>query len=205
MISSKQILAVILALLLVPAWPVQGANTYLDMSLEDLMDVTVTSMSKRAQTLQETAAAVHVVTSEDIRRSGATCIPEALRMVPGLMVAQNNAGIWAVSSRGRGFNPVFENKLLVLIDGRSVYSPVFSGTFWETIDVVMEDIDRIEIIRGPGASAWGSNAVNGIINVITKSAADTQGLMASAGCIRNLRPNHFCEIYHNRPKIIANA
>ncbi len=179
MTSPKQVLAAILALLLVPVWSVHGANTYLEMSLEDLMDVTVTSMSKRAQALQETAAAVHIVTGEDIRRSGATCIPEALRMVPGLMVAQNNAGIWSVSSRGRGFNPIFENKLLVLIDGRSVYSPVYSGVFWETIDVVMEDIDRIEIIRGPGTSVWGTNAVNGIINIITKSAADTQGLMAS--------------------------
>jgi len=156
-----------------------AAGSYMDMSLEDLMDLTVTSMSKRAQSLQDTAAAVTVLTNEDIRRSGATSIPEALRMVPGLMVGQNAANTWSISSRGRSFSPTFDNKLLVLIDGRSVYSPVFSGVFWETLDVVMEDIDRIEIIRGPGSSVWGANAVNGIINIITKSSADTQGLMAS--------------------------
>lgn len=176
----KQILALLLAFAFMPAKAAICANTYLDMSLEELMDLTVTSMSKRAQNLQETAAAVSVITNEDIRRSGATSIPEALRLVPGLMVGQNNAGIWSVSSRGRGFNPIFENKLLVLIDGHSVYSPVYSGVFWETIDVIMEDIDRIEVIRGPGTSAWGANAVNGIVNIITKSAAKTQGFMASA-------------------------
>jgi iron complex outermembrane receptor protein len=151
----------------------------MEMSLEDLMDLTLTSVSKRAQPLRETAAAVHVLTSEDIRRSGATSIPQALRMVPGLMVGQNNASAWSIASRGRSFNPTFDNKLLVMIDGRSVYSAVFSGVFWEAFDIVMEDIDRIEVIRGPGTSVWGANAVNGIINIITKSSAETQGLMFS--------------------------
>ncbi len=179
MTFTKQILAALLALILVPAGPARCANTYLDMSLEDLMDLTVTSVSKRAQPVQETAAAVHVLTGEDIRRSGATSIPEALRMVPGLMVGQNAASAWSISSRGRSFNPAFDNKLLVMIDGRSVYSPVFSGVFWDSLDLVMEDIDRIEIIRGPGSSAWGANAVNGIINIITRASSETQGLMAS--------------------------
>ena len=179
MTFTKQILAALLALILVPAGPARCANTYLDMSLEDLMDLTVTSVSKRAQPVQEAAAAVHVLTGEDIRRSGATSIPEALRMVPGLMVGQNAASAWSISSRGRSFNPAFDNKLLVMIDGRSVYSPVFSGVFWDSLDLVMEDIDRIEIIRGPGSSAWGANAVNGIINIITRASSETQGLMAS--------------------------
>jgi len=154
-------------------------NSYMEMSLEDLMDLSVTSMSKREQPFHDTAAAIYVLTSDDIRRSGASTIPEALRLVPGLMVGQNCSHIWSVSSRGRTFNPIFEGKLLVMIDGRSIYSPVFSGVFWEAIDIVMEDIERIEVIRGPGNSAWGTNAVNGIINIITKSSADTQGAMLS--------------------------
>lgn len=166
-------------LLLLPT--VCGAeNAYLEMRLEDLMNISVTSVSKRTQSLRETAAAVYVLTQEDIRRSGATSIPEALRMVPGFMVGQNNSHVWSISSRGRGFNPTFENKLLVMIDGRSVYTPVFGGVFWESIDILMEDIDRIEVVRGPGSSAWGTNAVNGVVNVITKNASETQGLLLSA-------------------------
>lgn len=151
----------------------------LELSIEELMDVQVTSASKRPERLADTAAAVFVITQEDIRRSGATNIPEALRLVPGFMVGQANSQAWSVSSRGRGFNPVFENRMLVLVDGRSVYSPIFGGVIWETVDVMMEDVERIEIVRGPGTSAWGSNAINGVVNVITKSAQDTAGGLAS--------------------------
>ena len=156
------------------------AGQYMEMCLEDLMGLTVTSMSKRVQVLQETAAAVHIITEDDLRRTGATSIPEALRLVPGFMVGQHSTHIWSVSARGRAFNPTFDHKLLVMVDGRSVYSPVFSGVFWDAFDLVLEDVDRIEVIRGPGSSVWGSNAVNGIVNIITKSAAETQGFMASA-------------------------
>jgi len=159
------------------AW---AAPSIMEMDIEDLMNLKVTSMSKRPQSLQDTAAAVYVLTSEDIRRSGATTVPDALRMVPGLMVAQNSASTWSVSSRGRSFNPSFEDKLLVMIDGRSIYSALFNNVFWEYVDLPMEDIDHIEVIRGPGSSTWGANAVNGIINIITKPAVETQGVMASA-------------------------
>ncbi len=149
------------------------------LSIEALMDIEITSLSKKTQKLSEAPAAVFVITQEDIRRSGATSIPEALRMVPGIQVARINANQWAITSRG--FNGRFSNKLLVLMDGRSVYTPLFSGVFWEVQDTLLEDIDRIEVIRGPGGSIWGANAVNGVINIITKSAADTQGGLAVAG------------------------
>lgn len=142
-------------------------------------DEMVTSVSKKKQKLSEAAAAVYVITQDDIRRSGATSIPEALRMVPGLQVARLDANKWAVSSRG--FNGRFANKLLVLIDGRSVYSPLFSGVYWDVQDTLLEDVDRIEVIRGPGATLWGANAVNGVINIITKNAEDTQGGLLTAG------------------------
>lgn len=147
------------------------------MSLEDLMNVEVTSVSKKAEKLVDSAAAVYVITAEDIHRSGATSIPEALRMVPGLHVAQIDSNKWLVSCRG--FTERYTNKLLVLIDGRSVYTQLFAGVYWDTQDTVMEDIDRIEVIRGPGATMWGANAVNGVINIITKSSDTTQGTMAS--------------------------
>src|SRR5713101_6777601 len=149
------------------------------MSVEDLMNVQVTSVSKRSQKLADAAAAIFVITQEDIRRSGATSIPEALRMVPGLQVARIDENKWAISSRG--FNGRFADKLLVLIDGRSVYTPLFSGVYWDVQDVPLEDIDRIEVIRGPGATVWGANAVNGVINIITKSAQETQGGLLTAG------------------------
>jgi len=149
------------------------------LSLEELMKVEVTSVSKQAQPLFQAAAAVFVISQEDIRRSGVTTIPEALRMAPGIEVARIDTNRWAVSSRG--FNGEFANKLLVLIDGRTVYSPLFSGVFWDAQDTVLEDIERIEVIRGPGASLWGANAVNGVINIITKKAKDTQGLLAVVG------------------------
>ena len=143
------------------------------MSLEDLMNLQVTSVSKRTQKVADAAAAIFVITQDDIRRIGATSIPDALRIVPGLEVAQIDENKWAIGSRG--FNGRFDNKLLVLIDGRSVYTPLFSGVYWNVQDVMLEDVDRIEVIRGPGATLWGANAVDGVINIITKSAKNTQG------------------------------
>jgi len=149
------------------------------LEIEELMKIRVTSVSKKEERIAEAAAAVFVLTQEDIRRSGFTSIPEALRMVPGLEVARLDAHDWAISSRG--FNDVFANKLLVLMDGRSVYTPLFSGVFWDVQDTLLEDLDRIEVIRGPGATVWGANAVNGVINIITKSAKETQGTLVSGG------------------------
>ncbi|WP_276576713.1 TonB-dependent receptor [Endozoicomonas sp. 4G] len=153
-----------------------------ELSLEELISMEipdVTSVSRKKQRLMDSAAAIYVITNEDLRRSGVTSIPEALRMVPGMQVAKLNANTWSISTRG--FNYIFANKLLVLIDGRTVYSPLFSGVNWDVQDTMMEDIDRIEVIRGPGAALWGANAVNGVINIITKKAADTQGNLLSAG------------------------
>src|ERR1700693_2824920 len=149
------------------------------LSMEDLMNIQVTSVSKRTQKVADAAAAIFVITQEDLRRSGATSIPEALRLVPGLEVARIDENKWAIGSRG--FNGRFDNKLLVLIDGRSVYTPLFSGVYWNVQDVMLEDIDRIEVIRGPGATLWGANAVNGVINIITKKAKATQGGLVTAG------------------------
>src|SRR6201997_4100677 len=149
------------------------------MSMEDLMNMQVTSVSKRTQKVADAAAAIFVITQDDIRRSGATSIPEALRLAPGLEVARIDQNKWAIGSRG--FNGRFDNKLLVLIDGRSVYTPLFSGVYWNIQDVLLQDIDRIEVIRGPGATLWGANAVNGVINIITKPAASTQSGLVSAG------------------------
>jgi iron complex outermembrane receptor protein len=148
-------------------------------SLEDLMNIKVTSVSRTDQKMSQAAAAIFVITGEDIRRSGATNIPDLLRMVPGMDVSQINANTWAISARG--FNDQFSNKLLVLIDGRAVYTPLLGGVNWDTQDVPLEDIERIEIIRGPGATIWGANAVNGVINVVTKKAADTKGALVSGG------------------------
>jgi len=150
-----------------------------ELSLEELMNIEITSASKREEKLFKAAAAVHVITGEDLRRSGVTSIPEALRMAPGMQVARFDANKWAISSRG--FNEVFSNKLLVLMDGRSVYTPMFSGVFWESQDLLLEDIERIEVIRGPGATLWGANAVNGVINILTKHAKDTQNGVVTAG------------------------
>jgi iron complex outermembrane recepter protein len=157
----------------------QNVPDYTSMSLEDLMNQPVTSVTKHTQKVGDSAAAIFVITQEDIRRSGATSIPDALRMVPGLEVAQIDQNKWAIGSRG--FNGRFDNKLLVLIDGRSVYTPLFSGVYWNVQDVVLEDVDRIEVIRGPGATLWGANAVDGVINIITKSAKNTQGGLVSVG------------------------
>jgi iron complex outermembrane recepter protein len=159
----------------------QSGRNLAQASLEDLLNIQVTSVSKKEQKLSRTAAAAFVITQEDIRRSGATDIPDLLRMVPGLDVAQINGNTWAISARG--FNLQFANKLLVLVDGRAVYTPLFGGVYWDTVDVPLDDddIDRIEVIRGPGGSVWGANAVNGVIDIITKSAADTQGGLITAG------------------------
>ena len=148
-------------------------------SLEDLMNIQVTSVSKKEQKLSKAGAAVYVITQEDIRRSGATNIPDLLRMAPGVHVAQINAHSWAISIRG--FTQRFRDKVLVLIDGRSVYTPTTSSVNWDQQDVPLEDIERIEIIRGPGGAVWGANAVNGVINIITKSAKATEGGLMSAG------------------------
>lgn len=147
-------------------------------SIEDLMNIQVTSVSKREQKLSRTAAAIFVITQEDIRRSGATNIPDLLRMVPGMDVAQINGSTWAIGSRG--FNQQFANKLQVMVDGRSVYSPTFSGVFWDTMDLPLPDIERIEVIRGPGGSIWGANAVTGVISIFTKKASETPGTLVEA-------------------------
>jgi iron complex outermembrane receptor protein len=152
---------------------------YTLLSLEELLNVEVVSASKKSQKLSDTSAAVYVINQEDIKRSGARTIPDVLRMVPGLQVARIDANKWAITSRG--FNGRFSNKLLVLVDGRSVYTHLFSGVIWDMQDTMLEDIERIEVIRGPGATIWGANAVNGVINIITKKAASTQGGLLSVG------------------------
>jgi iron complex outermembrane receptor protein len=148
-------------------------------SLEELMNVRVTTVSREESTIGLSPAAIFVITPEMIRRSGATSVPELLRMVPGLEVGHIDSSKWGVASRG--FNTRFANKLLVQVDGRTVYTPINGGVYWDTVDYVLEDIERIEVVRGPGGSVWGANAVNGIINIITKSAKDTQGVLWSAG------------------------
>jgi iron complex outermembrane receptor protein len=152
-------------------------------SLEDLMNVKVTSVSRKEQTTSQAAAAVFVISRDDIRRSGVANIPDLLRMVPGLDVAQINTSTWAIAVRG--FNGQYSEKLLVLVDGRTVYTSTFAGVYWDTQNIPLDTIERIEVIRGPGAAIWGSNAMNGVINIITRSAASTQGgyVVASAGNI----------------------
>ncbi len=149
------------------------------LSLEQLGNLEVTTASKEPETLRKVPAAVYVITQEDIRRSGATSLPEVLRLAPGVTVAQVDSDHWSVAIRG--FGTVLESKLLVLIDGRSLYTPLFAGVYWQAQATPIEDIDRIEVIRGPGGTVWGANAVDGIINIITKSAKDTHGSMASLG------------------------
>jgi iron complex outermembrane recepter protein len=160
----------------------RGQDTSTDLSrlsVEDLMNVEVTSVSKKEQKVSQTAAAIFVITPEDIRRSGANNIPDLLRMVPGVNVAQSSSHIWAISIRG--FNGEFSNKLLVMVDGRSVYLPGFTGVFWDVLDLPLEDIARIEVIRGPGGTTWGADAVDGVINIITKNASQSHGGMVLAG------------------------
>lgn len=147
------------------------------LSIEQLMEQTVTTVSKTDQAFADSAAAVFVISEDDIRRSAASSVPELLRHVPGIHVAQIDASKWAITARG--FNGRFANKLLVLVDGRAVYTTSFSGVYWETQDLLLEDIERIEVIRGPGASIWGANAVNGVINIITKKTEDTKQNLVS--------------------------
>jgi len=172
-------------------------DSLLDMADEDMSQLSrvnvaapmlateVTTVSRQKSTLGRTPAAVFVITNDMIRRSGARSIPEVLRLAPGVQVARINSGRWAISIRG--FNGVFSNKLLVQIDGRSIYTPLFAGVFWDAQDVLLEDVERIEVIRGPGATVWGANAVNGVINILTKSSADTQGFFAETGGGNNER------------------
>ncbi|OIO71257.1 MAG: hypothetical protein AUJ57_07305 [Zetaproteobacteria bacterium CG1_02_53_45] len=155
------------------------ADALLDMDMQQLMNVTVTSAGKRHEKYYSTAAAVYVISNDDIRRSGAMSIPEALRLAPGVEVQQPNANQFAVSIRGH--NDTLSDKLLVLMDGRALYSPTFSGVWWLVQNYPLEDIERIEVIRGPAGAVWGSNAVNGVINIITRHTRKTQGLMLSGG------------------------
>jgi len=157
----------------------QETDSLIELSLEELLNIEVTSVSKKSEKRREAAAAIYVLTNEDIRRSGARNIPDALRLVPGVNVAQLTSSSWSVTARG--FGGVFANKLLVLIDGRSIYTPLFSGVYWDANEVMLEDIDRIEVIRGPGGALWGANAVNGVINIVTKKAEDTQGGLLTVG------------------------
>jgi iron complex outermembrane recepter protein len=169
----------LLASLTLTAWPQQKPTDLTNESIEDLMNIQVTSVSKTEQNLSQAASAVFVITPGDIRRSGAINIPDLLRMVPGLDVARVNANTWAVSARG--FNARFSNELLVLMDGRTVYTPTTGGVFWDVLDLPLGNVERIEVIRGPGGSVWGANAVNGVINIITKKASETLGGRLVAG------------------------
>ncbi len=157
----------------------ESPAAYKRLSLEELMNLDVTSVSRAPQPYGQAPAAIDVITSEDIQRSGASSIPEALRLADNLEVAQKSSSSWGISARG--FNTDLANKLLVQIDGRSVYTPLYSGVFWDVQDYLLKDIDRIEVISGPGGTLWGANAVNGVINITTKSAQDTQGLYTEAG------------------------
>jgi iron complex outermembrane receptor protein len=157
--------------------PPLKSEDLLNLSLEDLMNVEITSVSKQKQKVSQAPAAVAVISQDDIRRSGLNSIPELLRLSPGLDVARLTGSTWAISSRG--FNDIYANKLLVVMDGRTLYTPLFSGVYWEAADYVLADLDRIEVVRGPGATLWGANAVNGVINITSKSARDTQGWLVS--------------------------
>jgi iron complex outermembrane receptor protein len=190
-IRKKSALALGLFLLSRPAWarqepppretdrPRSQERDLTELTIEELLNVEITSAARKEQKLIDAPAAVFVLRPEDLRRSGATTIAEALRLVPGVQVARLDANKWAVSARG--FNGRFANKLLVLVDGRSVYTPLFSGVYWDAQDTLLEDVERIEVIRGPGAALWGANAVNGVINVITRPARETAGSFAQAG------------------------
>jgi iron complex outermembrane receptor protein len=162
--------------------PASGTTSKLKkLSIEELMDVEVVSVSRHAEKLSESASAVRVISGEEIHRAGATTLPQALRLASNLHVAQLSASYWTIGARGLNQSGTTSNKLLVMIDGRSIYSPLVTGTYWDQRDVFLPDVDRIEVISGPGGSAWGANAVNGVINILTKSAAQTQGGLVYAG------------------------
>jgi iron complex outermembrane receptor protein len=191
--------------------PAQGgtalaARDLADLSLEQLANVVVSSVSRRNEPLSRAPASIYVITGNEIRRSGATSLPEALRLAPNLQVARVDSSQWAITARG--FNSTTANKLLVLIDGRTVYTPLFSGTFWEAQDVMLEDIERIEVISGPGATLWGANAVNGVINVITRHSSATQGSLGVAGVGNNdrqLAARHGGELGGGHYRVYAKA
>ena len=183
-------LRILVCLLLFPRWAKpcdvnaedtgqNGNGALKQLSLAELGDVEVTTISKDPRQVQKTPAAIFVITQEDIRRSGARSIPEALRLAPGVEVAQIDGNHWSVAIRG--FAGQFSKSLLVLVDGRSIYTPLFEGVYWDLPYVMLEDVERIEVVRGPGGTIWGSNAVNGVINIITKSATSTHGVLASTG------------------------
>jgi iron complex outermembrane recepter protein len=184
---NTKLISLILAACLLPTaqTAAQSTSALKNLSVDELLNLRVTSVSKRSEPLSDAAASILVLTAETIRRSGATTLPEALRLAPNLQVARIDAMQYAISARG--FNNAIGNKLLVLIDGRTVYTPLYSGVFWDQQDVMLEDVDRIEIITGPGATLWGANAVNGVINVITRSASDTTGSVVVAGAGGNER------------------
>ncbi len=175
------VVAIIVAAITPAAGEARGplAANFADLTLEELSNIKVTSVSRRAQRLTDAPAAVYVIDRDEIRRSGANTLPEALRLAPNLQVARADAVQYAITARG--FNSVLANKLLVMIDGRTVYSPLFSGVFWEAQSVMLEDVERIEVVGGPGGTLWGSNAVNGVINIITRSAQATPGALITAG------------------------
>ncbi|MFN2510578.1 MAG: TonB-dependent receptor plug domain-containing protein [Pyrinomonadaceae bacterium] len=178
-VVTASLVALALACLGTVAMAQQPPDDLTTRSIEDLMNLEVTSVSKKEEKLFQSAAAIYVITQEEIRRSGMSSIPDLLRRVPGLQVARIDGSKWAVSARG--FNGRFTTKLLVLIDGRSVYTPEHSGVYWEAQDVLLEDVERMEVIRGPGGALWGANAVNGVINIITKDSRDSQGGLVTSG------------------------
>jgi iron complex outermembrane recepter protein len=183
-----------------------AASSLADMSLEELANLEVTSVSRHTERLADAPAALYVITGEDIRRSGVTSLPEALRLAPNLEVARIDSHQYAISARG--FNNSIGNKLLVLIDGRTVYTPLFSGVFWDAQDTLLEDIERIEVISGPGATLWGANAVNGVINVITRHASETGGTLAEAGAgnkERGIAARHGFDLSGGAMRIYAKA
>ncbi|CAN5218713.1 N/A [soil metagenome] len=171
--------AVHLAAVLVPVAAVAAGPDLAELTIEELSHLTVASVSRRPESLANAPASIYVITGDQIRRSGAVTIPEALRLAPNLQVARVSAREWAISARG--FLSDVANKLLVLIDGRTVYTPLFSGVFWDEQDLVLADVERIEVISGPGAATWGVNAVNGVINIITRPAAETEGTLTTLG------------------------
>src|SRR5688500_14095548 len=156
-----------------PSWAAQQAADLTTLSLEELAQTKVTSVSKTEEPHFLAPAAVHVISNDDLRRSGVPSFPEALRLAPGVHVGRITSSQWAVGIRG--FTDRLARANLTLKDGRSLYNPLFAGTYWEVQDEILEDVERIEVVRGPGGTLWGANAVNGIVNIITRSAADTQG------------------------------
>jgi iron complex outermembrane receptor protein len=171
--------------ILSPHLAIAAEPDYFDLSPEQLLNAEVVSVTKTNETVEQSPAAVYVITAEDIARSGVTSIPDALRMAPGVDVAQQGTGTWDINIRG--FNKGLADQLLVMIDGRTIYNPMFGGTYWELQNLPLEDIERIEVVRGPGGTLWGANAVNGVINIITKKAQDTQGTLIRAAAGSSLQ------------------